>query len=138
MSSTAVKTFQAIRSHAESIKNDEQQHISDAVSEWDTWPQGDVYLTYLGDEVPSGATVAKVQDPQLAPGTTQGSRHTLDSLKGITLYERDSNELVGPVIKSDRRFNITHPEHGNVSCPPGVWGVTYQRTMAEEIRRVQD
>lgn len=133
---TAVNEFQQIQKHAESIKNDETHRI-ETWSPGDCWAQGDLLLVCL-EKVPQGAEVIKV-DRQLAPGTTQGSRHCLVSLDGVTMYRlANATALDGPIVEAKSGCEIDHPEHGNLIVPPGVFGVVYQRQYAEELRRVLD
>lgn len=133
---TAINEFRGIQKHAESIKNDET-HTLGAASPADAWAQGDVGIVCL-DSVPPGCKPIKAER-QLAPGTTQGSRHCLTSLDGIEMFSLPNpTALDGPVFKTEHGCEIDHPEHGNVILPPGVYGVIYQRQYAEELRRVQD
>lgn len=137
---TAEKSLASVQSTAETIRSDQTQRFPEAASPGDTWRQGDVYIELL-ERVPAGAMAmkAKGRSAQLAPGTTQGSRHILDSLVGVTMYRLpEATVLDGPVIVTDRERTIEHPEHGNVVLPPGVYGITYQREFAEELRRVAD
>ena len=76
---------------------------------------------------------------QLAPGTTRGSRHILDSLDGVELYiVKDADALTGPLVVTLKERVVTHPEHGDVILPPGCYAITYQRAYADELRRVAD
>ena len=102
--------------------------------------QGDVYLMLL-DRVPDGAKKLNQVPRQLAPGVTQGSRHTLDSVDGVTAYElADATEFDGPILKLAEERTVCHPEHGNWTLPPGVFAVGYQRTQdaLDRARRVED
>lgn len=75
----------------------------------------------------------------MAPGATQGSRHTLRSLDGVTVYKlRDAGSLDGPIVEAKEPAWLDHPEHGNRQLPAGLYAVTYQRAFAEELRAVQD
>lgn len=101
--------------------------------------QGDVYLRRHNLKTMRGLSRVEKPDLQLAPGDTQGSRHCLDSLDGITLYSRpDATALDGPLIVAEREFTVLHPEHGNVTLPAGQYSIHYQRQYAEELRRVAD
>ena len=134
---TARGAYEQVVSHAESIKNNEPQRV-ETCSPGDSWAQGDLLLVCL-DKMPADCMRLPKQERQLAPGTTQGSRHCLDSLSGITLYQLSSpTPLDGPVIMSDREVTVEHPEHGHITLPAGCWGVVYQRAFADELRRVQD
>jgi hypothetical protein len=134
---TASRAYSDLARHAEKIKNDDEHEIA-TMSVGDMWPQGDVGIVSLG-KIPAGATVEPKPQLQLAPGTTQGSRHCLASLDGVTLYRlKDATPLDGPVIDAPQGCRVNHPEHGDVILPAGVYGIVYQRAFAEELRRVQD
>lgn len=130
------KAFRDLSKHAEAIKNDEHQ-VAGSMSPGDAWAQGDILIVAL-DKVPNKSALVKQPVSQLAPGNTQGSRHCLDSLEGVQVWEQKETPLDGPVIVSDREFTVTHPEHGDVTFQPGIYAVVYQRAFAEELRRVQD
>lgn len=133
---TAVSELKAIQAHAESIKNDATHELT-VMSAGDAWAQGDVLITCL-ERVPPECEPIKAER-QLAPGTTQGSRHCIVDLAGVEMFRlKDATPLDGPVFRCDRKVEIDHPEHGNLIVPAGVYGVTYQRQYAEELRRVQD
>lgn len=105
----------------------------------DVHRQGDVYITRL-DAVPANAAKAK-KEAQLAPGTTQGSRHMVNSehMQHCEFFAlRQPTPLQGPIIKIRKPVEIQHPEHGHVTLPPGVYGITYQRQLAQELKRVAD
>lgn len=134
---TATKAYQQVANHAEKIKNDEPQRV-ETCSPGDAWAQGDILLVFL-EVLPYGCKVSPKPELQLAPGTTQGSRHCLDSLEGIKVYWIENpTPLDGPVIESEREFTLQHPEHGDVTLPAGIWGVVYQRAYADELRRIRD
>ena len=98
--------------------------------------QGDVYLTRIAS-IPKD--VRPIQDRQLAPGTSQGSRHVVAG--DVTVHARvtESNPLQGPYLKSGKGFVVEHPEHGHIELPGGCYSVTYQRDFAsEELARVRD
>lgn len=135
---TAKKSFEAVQNSAEKIRNNEAQRFPEAASPGDCFRQGDIYIELLA-ELPAKLVLAKKQEAQLAPGTTKGSRHILDSLDGVEVFSLECpTALDGPVLKIKKERVVTHPEHGNVILPPGIYGVTYQRAYAEELRRVAD
>jgi hypothetical protein len=99
--------------------------------------QGDLYFSQLLG-VPSQCKPWPYSHGQLAPGSTQGSRHCVDISK-VTLYILPfPTALDGPVIDAPNGVEITHPEHGNHIYPPGVYHVTFQRAHTDELRRVLD
>lgn len=125
---------------AQKVAKRETQRFPVAASPGDAVRQGDVYITLL-DGVPDGCEKQKTWDTQLAPGTTQGSRHVLDSRVGVTCYLLPSpSEFDGPVLVLTKKREVTHPEHGHWILPPGVYGISYQRTQdaLDRQRRVAD
>ncbi len=135
---TAAESLKRVKESAEKIDRSKSQRFPEAASPGDCFRQGDLYLTLL-DGIPKGAVREKQPDRQLAPGTTQGSRHCLDSLAGVKAYRlADPTPLDGPILDLAEERTVEHSEHGHVTLPPGVYGVTYQRQFADEIRRVQD
>jgi len=101
--------------------------------------QGDIYLTCL-ESMPEGGKPSL--DMQLAPGTTQGSRHILvgkvELFTGVSMNGVDA-VLTGPAFKCETATKVTHPEHGDKILPAGsLWQVTYQQAYADQVRRVQD
>lgn len=138
---TAEKAIRDVRTQAEKIRSDRPQRFPEAASPGDYWRQGDIYITLLA-AVPQ--TAEKVQAPasrQLAPGDTQGSRHCLDSLDGADWHRlKQATEFDGPILALATERTVTHPEHGHVILPPGVYAITYQRNLDQEEReaRVQD
>lgn len=99
--------------------------------------QGDSYFAKLS-AVPSTVYPWPFTHGQLAPGSTQGSRHTVDlTTVGLWVLQTPT-ALQGPIIDAPAGCTIAHPEHGHLTFPPGVYQVTYQRAYATEIRRIED
>jgi hypothetical protein len=137
---TAEKALKKISAQAEKIKNDQTQRFPEAATPGDSWRQGDVYITLLAGR-PIDAVAEKATGTQLAPGTTQGSRHCLDSLVGVKFYRLPNPGMLdGPIIECRTERTITHPEHGDVVVGPGVYAISYQRSIVaeERQRRVED
>ncbi len=133
----ATKALEQVRSSAEAIKNGEAQRFPEAASVGDFVRQGDLYITLL-ESVPRDSSEGKLE-LQLAPGTTKGSRHILDSGDGVTMYRAAGEDaLTGPIVDLAEERTVTHPEHGDWVLPPGCYAITYQRAYAEELRRVAD
>jgi hypothetical protein len=147
---TATAALRQVTGAAEKIKNDETAAIG-TVSRGDVIRQGDLYIVAVGF-LP--ATMVEVQDRQLAPGSSQGSRHTLrgecrvfKAASGdVAAVIREALpkadvpiELIGPVFRTIGEVELQHPEHGNRVIPAGeCFAVVYQRQHAEEVRRVLD
>lgn len=112
----------------------------------DGWPcdkrqpfaqQGDLYF-YRLQTLPQGARQDTHAGGQLAPGSTQGARHCVDPTR-VRLYRLPHpSALDGPLIEAPEGITVTHPEHGHIVLPPGLYGVTFQRSFADELRRVAD
>ena len=123
-----------IQEQAEKIKSDATQYFPEAASPGDCWRQGDIYITLM-EKMPPYAYETYKPRKQLVPGTTRGSRHCLDSLNGVRVYYLNEPELTsnsflnGPVIECKKERTITHPEHGNVVLPPGIYAISYQRSL---------
>lgn len=131
-----MQSLEKIRSTVERIKNSDTQTFPSAASHGDTFRQGDLYLTYLS-KMPENVQPRKF-DAQLAPGNTQGSRHILSHYR-VEMYSLvGGSALDGPILKVSDEVTVTHPEHGHVILPAGIYAVTYQLDHAEELRRVQD
>lgn len=139
---TAGEAIRTIQTDAEKIKSDERQEFSAAASPGDRFRQGDLYITLL-PQVPASAKRVSPTRLQLAEGTTQGSRHCLDSAAGVEMFELEKpGQLDGPIFRLQETRTITHPEHGDVMLPGDgrCYGVTYQRDLdaEERERRVAD
>jgi hypothetical protein len=147
---TPDKAFRQVQAAAEKIRNDEPATIG-TVSPGDVIRHGDIYIV----AIPKLPTLRKsTKNRQLAPGTSQGSRHTLKGdceifdadkaeviadiakvVKGVELHE----PLIGPVFKTIGQVEVEHPEHGNRVLPAGeFFAVVYQRSFGEEIKRQLD
>jgi hypothetical protein len=125
---------------AKKIAKRETQRFPEAASPGDCIRQGDVYVMLL-DELPSDSVEQSKWDTQLAPGTTHGSRHILDSKRGVSCYALpEATEFDGPVLLLKEERVLTHPEHGDWILSPGIYAISYQRTQdaLDRQRRVQD
>ena len=144
---TATESIRRVRESAESIRNDQLQKFPEAASVGEMFRQGDLYIqkldfTVLDREKPNFEAYELDPQPiaQLAPGTTKGSRHILSDLSRVKMFKAQRpTALDGPVIYVlGGGVEVTHPEHGNVHLPSGVYGITYQRAFGDELRRVAD
>lgn len=88
--------------------------------------QGDVYIERIN--ALSGWT--PTTDRQLAPGTTQGSRHMV--VGDVTVCECPNTatvargRLAGPQIEAKEAFRVGHPEHADMELPAGTYQIWYQ------------
>ena len=134
----ATESFTRIKESAEQIRNTDCQRFPEAASFGEWVRQGDVYFTLI-ENIPSSAKLIEKPSPQLAPGTTKGSRHILQSVSDVELYEpANKTVLQGPIMKVKKEVEVDHPEHGNWILPPGCYSINYQRARAEELKRLAD
>jgi len=136
---TAEKAIGKLTAQAEAIKCDALQRFPEAASPGDGVRQGDVYVELLAKR-PTGCKKIPFR-AQVAEGTTQGSRHCLDSAEGVTMYAlKEPGPLDGPVLVLKRERTLTHPEHGDWVLPPGTYQISFQRDLDAEDRerRVMD
>jgi hypothetical protein len=100
--------------------------------------QGDIYVHRVSDDHARGQ---KLKTQQLVRGVTMGSRHVAESpaklYEGVQAPAWAARALVGPVIVSEGRFKVSHPEHAWLDLPPGVYQVTLQMD-ARTNQAVQD
>lgn len=141
---TIEKHAEAIRSGDGPVRPGEAHTVSEAVTIDDEHPQGDLYVRRIESIPPGYARVDALAEPdrQLVPGQTQGSRHCLDSLDGVALHRPHRwgpgyEGLLGPIVELTEPRTITHPKHGDLHLPVGIWQCGYQRSAVAE-RRARD
>lgn len=141
--------IERIQKHAASIRNGEYDkigpgipaHMSTALVAGEGIAQGDLNII-VADCVPAGYVHVQRpidRDKQLVPGTTQGAKHCLDGLAGVTMYrpaEWTGEGLDGPCLVLTKERTILHPTHGAVIIPAGMTVVCrYQREYDAEVAR---
>lgn len=102
--------------------------------------QGDLGLLKI-ESIPEGRESVSIPDGQLAEGQTRGSRHVIrhDHMGHVEFFKSDDNPLNGPVVHAKAPVEVTHPDHGHVTVPAGVYQIRYQREQtAEDFRRLVD
>jgi len=102
--------------------------------------QGDVYI----QRVKSLKKIRKIENRQLAPGITAGSRHVVCDDPAVRVYQTDptisdrqSSIQVGPGVESPVEWSVTHPKHGwHTKLPAGCYQIWYQidRKTMERVR----
>lgn len=147
---SAAAAYRKVVTEAEKIKNDEPATLA-VLDPGDVIRQGDVYVIRLGDELPTH--VSEWEGRQVAEGTTQGSRHTVegaaklyrpdDASASAVLTElipatRAHEQFFGPVIVAEAVWTLAHPEHGDRTLPAGAYLITQQRAFADVLRRQRD
>ena len=104
--------------------------------------QGDVYIQRVGSAGDWKAT----ENRQLVPGTTMGSRHTVDASVTVLAnpngakverIERNKARCLGPQLLSKDRFTVSHPEHADMSLPGGIYQCYFQ-VDSQSMKRVED
>jgi len=110
----------------------ESRVISDiAVDQWVR--QGDVYVMRINDFDKSNYKIDL--NRQLPPGNTPGSRHTVDEYTKVYVSKNKNSDVItqkngftvlGPIVESDTRWTLSHPQHADFSLPAGTYQVSYQ------------
>lgn len=120
------------------VSKDVNVRIVDEIEIGQAIRQGDIYVHCVSSDHPHGD---KLNTSQLAEGNSKGSRHIAESpsvtYQGTIAPPTCSTTLIGPLIKSDKPFWISHPEHANFYLPPGTYQVTHQLD-ARTLKRVKD
>jgi hypothetical protein len=95
----------------------------------------DAAFKAMKDLKPIGSGESRVQ---VAVGQGIGARHTV-SIAEVHVYALpNAGPLDGPVVEAECPWTLTHPEHQNVTFPPGKYAICYQRMYADELRRAAD
>lgn len=103
--------------------------------------QGDIYIHRVDDKHEHGA---ELDSRQLAQGFSQGSRHVAEPPSKV--YEgttrpgsstANGTVFLGPLVKSDVEFTISHPQHANVTLGAGTYQITHQMDV-KTLMRVRD
>jgi len=138
----------------ESIRMGELFRFTEACNaSWDggdAVQQGDMVIKLVDRTIPNGYELASEEQLaklvnrglSLVPGSdnTEGSRHCLDSLDGVTVYlprtYEDEGNLLGPLLHITREVKIPHPTHGDVIIPDcfDAVAIGYQREYDLELR----
>jgi hypothetical protein len=112
--------------------------LSEAACCGDGARQGDLYLKIVS-QPPANYALCKKPSLQLVPGNTEGAKHCLDSLDGVTVYLPpqwgEAESLLGPCLVLAKERTVVHPVHGDVTLPAGNTVLCgYQREWDAEQR----
>ena len=133
---SAVNAFNEIQESADKIKDNKNRKFPEAASIGDSFRQGDIYITLVND--PNDSIKQKNPSNQIATGDTQGSRHCIDNLNNVDVYQKKNPGMLdGPVLLVKYPVIITHPEHGHVELPIGCYDITYQKNLDSEEREMR-
>jgi hypothetical protein len=143
----AITAIEKLQRHADRIRTGKAKihpgqpmRLSEAAAPGDGIWQGDLGLEVV-ESVPADYELAAAVTLQLVPGTTQGSRHCLDSSDGVTMYlpsgwGQNYDGLQGPCMVLTKERTIVHPTHGAVTIPAGFTiACRYQREWDAEQRK---
>ena len=134
-----IKVIEKVQQEAQlRAKRETERYGTLSIGDWHA--QGDVMFLRL-ESVPAGSKLVKNPQPQLAPGNSRGSRHIVKAedmthLKFYTIAKK--TPLDGPVVEADAHWEVTHPDHGHVIMPKGIYQLRYQRQYAKVLKRVRD
>lgn len=137
---TPIAAHEAI-AKAAATPNTAVRHVK-AIAIGEHCRQGDIYVERI-KAATKGWKPSK--NRQLAPGTSQGSRHVVAGDVALTVsgearpVARAGNvaRLLGPQIVAKGRFKVEHPEHAHLSLPAGTYQVSYQMDWSSQ-RAVRD
>jgi len=119
-----------------------ETRVIDSISIGQHVRQGDVYI----QRIASVNDWKTTENRQLAPGTTMGSRHTVDGSvvvlanpngAQVERITRNKARCLGPQLLSKDRFTIAHPEHADMSLPGGTYQCYFQ-VDSQSMKRVED
>lgn len=102
--------------------------------------QGDINLICI-PHVPTNTFLIKNPNKQIVSGNTRGSRHCLNSLSNVKIYQlKNANLLQICVIEFlGGETILEHPEHKNLLWnQPMTVLVSRQRMFADEVRAITD
>lgn len=149
---TMIKTkrtaIEKIERHAKAIAGGKAKvhpgqpfRFSEAAQSGDGVWQGDLGICLI-EIIPGGHEETKNPSIQLVPGNTEGAKHCLDSLQGVTMYypkgwpQSAETDYLGPILSLTEERTILHPKHGPVSIPAGsIVQCTFQREFHAETQR---
>jgi hypothetical protein len=122
----------------ETVKPGMPTRFTEASTVNDRICQGDLNIT-IADKIPNGYVKMDKPSKQLVFGESEGARHCLDSLDGVTMYADpnwDIESLNGPHIRLEKERVIEHPKHGNVTIPKGFsCDISYPKELDVELRK---
>jgi len=127
----------SIAARKEKIKPGDPYAFTGANSPGDRVWQGDLCVTLVSHATAPASNPVKC-GPALVPDNgTQGSRHALDSLEGVTFTRglpTNEDSLDGPIFVTTLGRTITHPVHGHINLCPGTYDIGYQRELDRDLR----
>jgi len=134
----------SIAAGREKIKPGDPYSFTGANSPGDRAWQGDLCVTLVSHDIKPVKKPVKCGLALVPDNGTQGSRHCLDSLDGVTFSRglpADELSLDGPVFTTTEARVITHPVHGHIHLCPGTYDIGYQRELDRDMkaeRRARD
>lgn len=138
------KVIEAEKAHEEIVRQAEENSVNSTrvvhrIDVGQIVRQGDVYIHRVEDGYPHGK---KRKSRKLAIGVSAGSRHIAESPSEV--YEGTDTPqwcgrgtFLGPLVESESRWVVSHPEHAHISLPGGSYQITHQMD-ARTLKRVQD
>jgi len=144
----ALEVYAAMRTRADEFKADDKpgrgpRRAGAMTPDTDVLWQGDVGVVLLSD-----AAFKAMEDlqpirgggshVQIAVGSGIGAQHTVSTTEVSVFNAGSTGPLDGPVVVADCPWTMAHPEHQNVTFPPGKYRICYQRQYAEDLRRAID
>jgi hypothetical protein len=98
------------------------------------WAQGDVGIMRIAKLPQGSAPMGRPENGQVAPGTSDGSRHWVAQVEGIAWFRFDGDPLSDIAVKADVQWTLTHPDHAHCTFGPGLYQFIHEQN--EQRRRV--
>lgn len=146
--SDAGEVYAAMKTRADEFKASDQPgrepRMAGAMTpDTDILWQGDVGVVLLSPETYAAMRLTPLYETdtthvQVAIGSGIGARHLVSRDELDVLILDQPGVLDGPILCADKPWMLTHPEHQNVTFPPGRYAIRYQRQYAEDLRRAAD
>jgi hypothetical protein len=144
----AGNVYAAMRMRANEFKADdkpgrEPRKAGAMTPDTDILWQGDVGVVLLSDAAfkamgPMHTVGGGESHIQIAVGSGIGARHLVLTSEVRVLTPPNAGVLDGPIVVADNPWTMTHPEHQDVTFPPGQYAIHYQRQYADDLRRAAD
>lgn len=140
---SAIEFHEELKTAADQAVQDLRQHSGMKAGK--VGHQGDVYVHCI-TAIPEAWNVEVSEHRQVALGNAIGSRHVAEGDALTVFWPKSKDEAMkqcpikdffvgneqakrlclGPIVKADKAWTLTHPEHAHHQFPAGTYLVTYQ------------
>lgn len=134
---TLAQAVERLRAHSLECINNGAHVTVPYTRPGDAYAQGDVGVVCL-EKLPAEARPrAAPENGQIAQGDSNGARHCV-ATPGVKFYDLSGlrDPLSDIAVVAECPWDLTHPEHGDYTFPPGTYQFVHQQN--EEHMRVID